>query len=142
MISINSIDSSLKHLNFLQNKVKDKKKSNNKIFNTRSVIDKVATIDLRNIFFKYKPDCIFNLAAETHVDRSIDSPESFIQSNIVGVYNLLEYFKSYSKKNKTKLCLSTSGIAGPGGSTKNKPVGLIFIGIRFNKKNIIFKNLR
>ena len=30
---------------------------------------------LKNIFFKYKPDCIFNLAAETHVDRSIDSPE-------------------------------------------------------------------
>mgnify|MGYP003928120537 FL=1 len=68
---------------------------------------------LKNIFFKYKPDCIFNLAAETHVDRSIDSPESFIQSNIVGVYNLLEYFKSYSKKNKTKLIhISTDEVYG------------------------------
>ena len=48
---------------------------------------------LTNIFFKYKPICIFNLAAETHVDRSIDSPATFIKSNIVGVYNILEHFK-------------------------------------------------
>ena len=50
-----------------------------------------------------------------------------------------EMIEGLYKKNKTKLCLSTTGIAGPGGSTKNKPVGLIFIGIRFNKKNIILK---
>ena len=50
-----------------------------------------------------------------------------------------EMIEGLYKKNKTKLCLSTSGIAGPGGSTKNKPVGLIFIGIRFNNKNIILK---
>ena len=50
-----------------------------------------------NILFKYKPNGIFNLAAETHVDRSIDNPDSFIQSNIVGVYNLLESFKNFSK---------------------------------------------
>ena len=50
-----------------------------------------------NIFLRYKPFGIFNLAAETHVDRSIDNPDSFIQSNIVGVYNLLECFKKYSK---------------------------------------------
>ena len=43
------------------------------------------------------------------------------------------------KKNKTKLCISTTGIAGPGGSTPSKPVGLIYIGIRINKKNIIIK---
>ena len=43
------------------------------------------------------------------------------------------------KKNKTKICISTTGIAGPGGSTLNKPVGLIYIGIRINKKNIILK---
>ena len=53
---------------------------------------------LKNILFKYKPVAIFNLAAETHVDRSIDSPESFIQSNIVGVFNLLECFKEYAKR--------------------------------------------
>ena len=43
------------------------------------------------------------------------------------------------KKNKTKICISTTGIAGPGGSTQSKPVGLIYIGIRINKKNIIIK---
>ena len=55
---------------------------------------------LNKIIFKHKPIGIFNLAAETHVDRSIDSPESFINSNIVGVFNLLEIFKKYSKSNK------------------------------------------
>ena len=39
------------------------------------------------ILNKYKPEGIFNLAAETHVDRSIDSPYSFIHSNILGTYN-------------------------------------------------------
>ena len=42
------------------------------------------------IFNKYKPDGVFNLAAETHVDRSIDAPKNFIKSNFLGVYNLLE----------------------------------------------------
>ena len=57
----------------------------------------------RKILFKFKPSCLFNLAAETHVDRSIDNPEIFIQSNIVGVYNLLEGFKDLTKKYKSKL---------------------------------------
>ena len=66
-----------------------------------------------NILFKYKPHGIFNLAAETHVDRSIDNPDSFIQSNIVGVYNLLENFKNYSKTNKSKLIhISTDEVYG------------------------------
>ena len=67
----------------------------------------------KNILYKYKPVGIFNLAAETHVDRSIDNPENFIQSNIVGVYNLLEYFKEFSKKFKTKLIhISTDEVYG------------------------------
>ncbi len=67
----------------------------------------------KNILFKYKPHCIFNLAAETHVDRSIDNPDSFIQSNIVGVYNLLECFKNFSKTNKSKLIhISTDEVYG------------------------------
>ena len=49
---------------------------------------------------KYKPSAIFNLAAETHVDRSIDSPKKFISSNILGVFNLLETIKKYNKKSK------------------------------------------
>ena len=54
----------------------------------------------KKILKLYKPFAIFNLAAETHVDRSIDSPAEFIRSNITGVFNLLEVFREYSKKNK------------------------------------------
>jgi PncC family amidohydrolase len=50
-----------------------------------------------------------------------------------------EMIEGLYNKNKTKICISTTGIAGPGGSTKNKPVGLIYIGIRINKKNIVIK---
>ena len=55
---------------------------------------------LNNLINNFKPDAIFNLAAETHVDRSIDNPHSFIKSNIVGVFNLLEVFKKYTVQNK------------------------------------------
>ena len=50
-----------------------------------------------------------------------------------------EMIEGLYKKNKTNICLSTTGIAGPGGSTKNKPVGLIYIGIKLDKKNIVLK---
>ena len=53
---------------------------------------------LRKIIFNFNPECIFNLAAETHVDRSIDSPNNFIESNILGVFNLLEVFREFAKK--------------------------------------------
>ena len=52
------------------------------------------------ILNKFKPDGIFNLAAETHVDRSIDNPKNFIDSNILGTYNLLESILAYKKKIK------------------------------------------
>ena len=69
---------------------------------------------LSQIISKHKPVAIFNLAAETHVDRSIDSPESFIQSNIMGVYNLLEVLRKYNKKKiKIKLIhISTDEVYG------------------------------
>ena len=67
----------------------------------------------KKILFKYKPICVFNLAAETHVDRSIDNPENFIQSNIVAVYKLLEYFKEYSQKFRSRLIhISTDEVYG------------------------------
>ena len=81
--------------------------------------------NLRKIISKYKPFGIFNLAAETHVDRSIDNPKNFIQSNIIGVYNLLECFKDYSKKHKSKLIhISTDEVYGDvlsGRSTEEYP---------------------
>ena len=80
---------------------------------------------IKKIFYKYKPIAIFNLAAETHVDRSIDNPKTFIQSNIVGVFNLLEIFKEFSKKYKSKLIhISTDEVYGDvlnGRSTENYP---------------------
>ncbi len=53
----------------------------------------------------HKPIGIFNLAAETHVDRSIDNPDNFIKSNILGFYNLLKTIRKYLKKNKKKFKL-------------------------------------
>ena len=50
-----------------------------------------------------------------------------------------EMIEGLYKKNKTNICLSTTGIAGPSGSTLSKPIGLIYIGIRINKKKIILK---
>ena len=69
---------------------------------------------LTKIIFEFKPDGIFNLAAETHVDRSIDGPESFINSNIIGIFNLLEIFREYIKANKkTRLIhISTDEVYG------------------------------
>jgi len=69
---------------------------------------------LLNILLKYKPSCVFNLAAETHVDRSIDNPSDFINSNINGVFNVLECFKKYCEdKNKSKLIhISTDEVYG------------------------------
>jgi dTDP-glucose 4,6-dehydratase len=55
---------------------------------------------IKKILEKYNPSLIFNLAAETHVDRSIDAPRQFINSNIYGVFNLLETIKKYKKKIK------------------------------------------
>ncbi|GGA86925.1 dTDP-glucose 4,6-dehydratase [Brucella endophytica] len=58
-------------------------------------------MDIRNrtaldgLFADYQPDAIMHLAAETHVDRSIDGPENFIQTNIIGTFTLLEAARKY-----------------------------------------------
>jgi len=57
------------------------------------------------ILSRFKPNGIFNLAAETHVDRSIDNPKNFIYANILGVYNLIEALRKFSKKYKKKIRL-------------------------------------
>ena len=54
--------------------------------------------EITKILIRYKPHGIFNLAADTHVDRSIDDSSNFIKNNILGVYNLLEAIKNYKKK--------------------------------------------
>lgn len=50
---------------------------------------------VNRLFTKYQPQAIMHLAAESHVDRSIDGPAEFIQTNIVGTYNLLEAARQY-----------------------------------------------
>lgn len=51
--------------------------------------------EVRRVFSEHQPDAIMHLAAESHVDRSIDRPAEFIQTNIVGTYNLLEAARAY-----------------------------------------------
>ena len=57
-------------------------------------------LKIKSVIKRYKPLCIFNLAAETHVDRSIDSPYQFIHSNILGVFNILEAIRENNKSSK------------------------------------------
>ena len=83
-------------------------KYNEKLRNKKNY--KLFKLDINNknkvikIIQKFRPKAIFNLAAETHVDRSIDGPKNFINTNINGTYNLLESLR-FLKKKKTKLKL-------------------------------------
>ncbi len=53
--------------------------------------------ELNRIFEQHKPDAVMHLAAESHVDRSIDGPAAFIETNIIGTYQLLEASREYWK---------------------------------------------
>ena len=59
---------------------------------------------LASVFEEHQPSCVMHLAAESHVDRSIDGPDDFVNTNIVGTFNLLEvarhYFESLSEAKK------------------------------------------
>jgi dTDP-glucose 4,6-dehydratase len=52
-------------------------------------------VELEKIFENFQPNVVMHLAAESHVDRSIDGPATFIQTNIVGTYSLLEAARKY-----------------------------------------------
>ena len=56
---------------------------------------------MEKIFSKYQPSAIMHLAAESHVDRSIDGPADFVQTNVVGTYTLLEAARKYWKSLST-----------------------------------------
>jgi dTDP-glucose 4,6-dehydratase len=58
-------------------------------------VDICDSVEVRRVFNKHQPDIVMHLAAESHVDRSIDGPGEFIQTNIVGTYVLLEEARSY-----------------------------------------------
>ena len=66
--------------------------------NTRYIFEQVDICDaneIKRVFNEHQPDILMHLAAESHVDRSIDSPGKFIQTNIVGTYVLLEEARYY-----------------------------------------------
>ena len=80
--------------------------------------------NIKEIFQKYDPDLVFHLAAESHVDRSIQSPRNFLESNIIGTYNLLEnaleHFKNISRMRKSNfkfLHISTDEVFGSLGNS-------------------------
>jgi dTDP-glucose 4,6-dehydratase len=60
-------------------------------------VDICDRIELERVFNIHQPDAVMHLAAESHVDRSIDGPASFIETNIVGTYTLLEVSRNYWK---------------------------------------------
>ena len=57
---------------------------------------------IKRIFNQHQPDLVFHLAAESHVDRSIAQPADFIQTNIIGTFNLLEQSRAYLTENPQK----------------------------------------
>jgi dTDP-glucose 4,6-dehydratase len=68
------------------------------IDNARYCFEQVDICDdkeVARVFKQYQPSCVMHLAAESHVDRSIDGPYEFIQTNIIGTFSLLEQARSY-----------------------------------------------
>ena len=58
-------------------------------------VDICHRVELNRVFAQHQPDAVMHLAAESHVDRSIDGPGEFIQTNIVGTFTLLEATRAY-----------------------------------------------
>ena len=72
--------------------LKEVDKSDRYIFEYVDICD---CLEVKRVFTKHKPDLVMHLAAESHVDRSIDGPDSFIKTNIVGTYSLLDEARRY-----------------------------------------------
>ena len=89
-------------------------------------VDICDAVEIKRVFNKYQPDIVMHLAAESHVDKSIDEPGEFIQTNIVGTYILLKQSRSYwlglddEKKNFFRFHhVSTDEVYGDAGATGN-----------------------
>tara|TARA_B100002051_G_scaffold162255_1_gene153233 strand:- start:463 stop:1485 length:1023 start_codon:yes stop_codon:yes gene_type:complete len=97
-------------LTYSANRLNTKNKKNYRFFK-KDINNKK---DLIKIIKKYNPVAVFNLAAETHVDRSIDYPKEFISSNILGVFNILEVMRNFKKmgKNIKLIHISTDEVFG------------------------------
>lgn len=89
-------------------------------------LDVCDTDTLRALAFDFRPDLIFHLAAESHVDRSIDQPDAFLKSNVFGTYSMLEVFRELASNHESRLIhVSTDevfGSLGPSGKfTEDSP---------------------
>ena len=88
---------------------------------------------------------IFTVGLVTYSNKSkisiLKVPKKIIQKHgAVSIQCCLSMVSNLSKISKSKVCVSITGIAGPSGGTKQKPVGLVYIGIKNGKKIIISKN--
>ena len=89
---------------------------------------------------------VFLIGLVTYSDQAkmeiLKVPKKIIQKHgAVSIQCCLSMVNNLSKISKSKLCVSITGIAGPKGGSKQKPVGLVFIGIKNGKKIIVSKNL-
>ena len=85
---------------------------------------------------------IFSMGLVTYSNQAkigiLKVPKKIIQKyGAVSVQCCLSMLNNLSKISRSKICVSITGIAGPGGGTKQKPVGLVYIGIKIKKKVII-----
>lgn len=80
---------------------------------------------LNAVFEKHQPDAVMHLAAESHVDRSIDGPGEFIQTNIVGTYNLLQaslqYWRSLAEDCNAECSMADAGGDAQSSSIQHSP---------------------
>ena len=88
------------------------------------VLDICETSELNKVFKEFQPDGVMHLAAESHVDRSIDAPGEFIQTNVVGTYSMLQaarlYYDALNREKKSNfrfLHVSTDEVYGSLGDT-------------------------
>ena len=87
---------------------------------------------------------VFEMGLITYSNQAKTSllkvPQKIIKKyGAVSVQCCLAMVNNLSKISKSKVCISITGIAGPGGGSKQKPIGLVYIGIRFGKKVIVNK---
>jgi dTDP-glucose 4,6-dehydratase len=66
-------------------------------------IDIADRAEVADVFEGFQPDLVFHLAAESHVDRSIDGPGAFVHTNIVGTYTLLECARAYCARQSAEM---------------------------------------
>lgn len=90
-------------------------------------IDICDRLEMDRVFFDHRPDAVMHLAAETHVDRSIDGPGAFIEANVVGTFTLLEAARAHwlsldaERKNNFRFHhISTDEVYGDLGDTSAK----------------------